>query len=440
MPGQTPRSSQLSVKGYRSEVREQREINVGLRDTRTQPGGPCTTQSAPSELVDYDEHFTIRLRSLVNRRDFSYITAGTVFSSMLPSSLFAQQSSPDRSHVSEPVAELYSRALILDCNSGPPFEGGLLPLPRGDLDIVRGSGVNVVKWSLGGLNADFAETVNQIAGVAQMIEVHPSYFMQVRVPPDLERAKREGKMGLILSFESVEMLEGKLERLDLFRNLGVRVMQLSYNRKSPFAAGIMEPAGGGLTPLGKEAVKKMNAIGITIDLSHANAATTADALAASSKPVIMSHAGCAEIHSHPRNKMDDQLRALADKGGVLGVYDLPYLAASPKQPTIDDYMAHMEHALKVMGEDHVGIGSDVGITPFDISPKGMAEFKKEAEERQKAGVAAPEEDRPVYVVGLNIPRRLEVIADHLLKRGYSVAVTEKILGKNFARVFNQTWT
>jgi membrane dipeptidase len=305
---------------------------------------------------------------------------------------------------------------------------------------VRESGINVVKWTLGGINADFAETVNQIAGVDQMIEVHPSYFMQVRVPPDLERAKREGKMGLILSFESVEMLEGKLERLDLFRNLGVRVMQLSYNRKSPFAAGVMEPAGGGLTSLGKEAVKKMNAVGITIDLSHANASTTTDALAASSKPVIMSHAGCAAIHSHPRNKTDDQLRALADKSGVLGVYDLPYLAASPKQPTIDDYMAHMEHALKVMGEDHVGIGSDVGITPFDSSPKGIAEFKKDVEERQKSGVAAPEEDRPTYVVGLNVPRRLEVIADHLLKRGYSVAVTEKVLGKNFARVLNQTWT
>src|SRR4029453_685258 len=183
----------------------------------------------------------------------------------------------------------------------------------------------------------------------------------------------------------------------------------SYNRKSPFAAGVMEPKGGGLTPLGKEAVKKMNTVGITIDLSHANEMTTADVLATSSKPVIMSHAGCAAIHPHPRNKTDDQLRALADKGGVVGIYDLPYLAASPKQPTIDDYMAHLEHALKVMGEDHVGIGSDVGCPPFHTNPKGIAEFKKEAEERQKSGLAAPEEDRPLYVVGLNNPRRLEFL-------------------------------
>jgi membrane dipeptidase len=262
----------------------------------------------------------------------------------------------------------------------------------------------------------------------------------VRVSADLERAKREAKMGIILSFESVEMLEGNLDRLDLFRNLGVRVMQLSYNRKSPFAAGVMEPNGGGLTALGKEAVKKMNALGVTIDLSHANESTTADVLATSSKPVIVSHAGCAAIHSHPRNKTDDQLKKLADKGGVIGIYDLPYLTASPRQPTVDDYMAHMEHALKVAGEDHVGIGSDVGIDPFDTSPKGMAEFNKVEEERQKSGLAAPEEDRPTYVVGLNIPRKLEVIAEQLLKRGYSTATVEKILGRNFARVLTETWT
>jgi membrane dipeptidase len=124
---------------------------------------------------------------------------------------------------------------------------------------------------------------------------------------------------------------------------------------------------------------------------------------------------------------------------VIGIYDLPYLTASPKQPTVDDYMAHMEHALKVAAEDHVGIGTDVGSEPFDTGPKGMAEFKKFEEERQKSGLAAPEEDRPTYVVGLNMPRKLEVITEQLLKRGYSPATVEKILGKNFARVLTETW-
>jgi membrane dipeptidase len=379
----------------------------------------------------------------MNRREFTCIMAGATVSALVPSpSARTQQSSSNGSAVSSSAAELYRRAFVLDCNSGPLWtyttQEGHLPLPQSDLDMVRDSGVDVAKWSLGG--ADFSETVQDIAYVQQMIEVHSAYFMQVRIPADMDRAKRDRRMGIIFSFESVDMLEGKLERIELFRNLGVRVMQLSYNRKSPFGAGVMEPNGGGLTPLGHEAVKTMNARGIAIDLSHANPQTTSDAIAASSRPVIMSHAGCAAVHQHPRNKTDEQLRALAAKDGVVGIYDLPFLAASPKQPTLDDYMAHMEHALNVAGEDHVGVGSDVPINPFDTSPKGMAELNKFEEERQRSGLAAPEEDRPPYVIGLNVPRKIEIIADQLLKRGRPARAVEKIVGGNFARVLNEVWT
>ncbi|MBS0578837.1 MAG: membrane dipeptidase [Proteobacteria bacterium] len=333
---------------------------------------------------------------------------------------------------------LYNEALVLDCNSGPPMSDSL-PLSAADLELVRGSGVTALKWSLGGINSGFRDTVAEIALVQRLIEVHPDYFLQVRIAADLERAKREQKLGLILSFESAEMFEGKLDSIDLFRNLGVRVMQLSYNRRSPFAAGVMEPQGGGLTPLGREAVARMNKVGVAIDVSHANPATTADVLAASAVPVVMTHAGSAAVHPHPRNKSDEQLRALAAKGGVVGIFNLPYLSASPHQPNVDDYLQHLEHVLHLVGEDHVGIGTDVGLEPFDTSPVGMAQFKKEEDERHAAGLAAPEEDRPTYVEGLNTPRRMEVIADQLLQRGYSEAATRKILGGNFARVFGQIW-
>jgi len=340
--------------------------------------------------------------------------------------------------MSDAARRLYASALVLDCNSAPPL-AERLPLPQADLDLVRASGIDVIKLSLGGINSDFAHTVSSIAQVQQLIELHPDYFTAVRNAADMARAKRERKLGIILSFESVEMLGGQLTAFEVFRNLGVRVMQLSYNRTSPFAAGVMEPKGGGLTPLGHEAVREMNRLGIAIDLSHANPPTTTDALAFSSQPPLMTHAGCAVIHAHPRNKSDEQLRALAAKGGVVGIYDLPYLTASPRQPTVDDYMAHLTHALQVAGEDHVGVGSDVDIAPFDTSPAGMAEFSRNVAERRAAGLSAPEEDRPTYVLGLNEPRRMEIIADRLLKRGYSEAVTEKVLGANFARVLTQIW-
>jgi membrane dipeptidase len=373
----------------------------------------------------------------MNRREFSAQLAAAAAAATLASVAQATPEAP--SPVSERARALYRRSLIVDCNCAPPM-GDHLPLPQEDLDLVRNSGIDVIKLTLGGINSDFAHTVASIGEVQQLIEVHPAYFTQVRVASDFERAKREKKLGIILSFESADMLGGHIDSFVVFRDLGVRVMQLSYNRKSPFAAGVMEPGGGGLTPLGRDAVKEMNRLGIAVDLSHANPATTTDVLNLSSKPPIMTHAGCAAVHQHPRMKTDEQLRALAAKGGVVGIFDLPYLTASPKQPTVDDYMAHLEHALKVAGEDHVGIGSDVGIDPFDTSAKGMAEFNKELEERRTAGLSAPEEDRPTYVVGLNVPRRIEIIADQLLKRGYSEALTEKVVGANFARVFREIWT
>ena len=375
----------------------------------------------------------------MNRREFSMLMAGAAASTLVPAALFADESGSTAS-VSQAAAELYARALILDCNCAPPLNDGKLPLPQSDLDLVRRSGVNVLKLTLGGINSDFVSTVDLLAFVQRMCEAHPDYFMQVRAPSDFDRAKREKKLGIIFSFESTDMLEDDLDRIEIFRDLGVRVMQFSYNKKSPFGAGVMAPDGGGLTALGHKAAETMNNVGIAIDVSHANPATTADALAVSKKPVIMTHAGCAAIHPHPRNKTDEQMKALADKGGVMGIYDLPYLAASPKQPTVDDYMKHMEHALKVMGEDHAGVGSDADLEPFDTSPKGMAKFNKSEEQRQKSGLAAPEEDRPTYVVGLNIPRRIEVIADQLLKRGYSARVAEKVVGGNFVRVLGEIWT
>jgi len=346
---------------------------------------------------------------------------------------------PAAADVSAAAAQLYARALVLDANSSPPYEDGKLPLSASAIQLVRDSGVDVLKLSLGGIDADFAATVAEIAYLERLVEAHPDVFLQVRVASDIARARAERKLGIIASFESAEMLGGDLDRLALFRNLGVRVMQLSYNKQSAFAAGVMAPTAGGLTELGRRAVQRMNEIGITIDVSHANAATTADVVALSRKPVVMTHAGAQAVHPHPRNKTDEQLRAVAATGGVIGVFDLPYLTASPRQPTVDDYVAHLEHVLRVAGEDHAGIGSDVSLEPFDLGDAAMAAFRADVEARRRAGVSAPEEDRPPYVIGMNTPRRLEVVADRLLRRGHAASVVEKVLGANFARVFAATW-
>src|ERR1700756_4259190 len=158
----------------------------------------------------------------MNRREFSTSMAVAGLSGILPRAAYTAAPG-EASAVSNEAARLYQRALVLDCNSAPTGEDELkLPMSRVALDRVRESGVNVIKWSLGGIDSGFVDTIAEIASVDGLFELHPEYFTQVRVAEDLARAKREGRLGVILSFESVEMLEGRLDRFELFRNLGVR--------------------------------------------------------------------------------------------------------------------------------------------------------------------------------------------------------------------------
>ncbi|MFC5740787.1 dipeptidase [Dyella tabacisoli] len=333
---------------------------------------------------------------------------------------------------------LYRDALVLDGNSTPSI-GQLCcnEQTKADLAVVRDCGITALKTTLGGFQGSFEEAVNDIADAQNLIERYPDLFIKVARHDDLGRAKREKKVALIFSFEAATMLGDKLDRIELFRKLGVLVMQLSYNHKSPLGCGCLDGDSDGVTKLGREAIAKMNALGVALDLSHANTATTADGIALSTKPVLISHAGCRAVFSHPRNKDDREMKALADKGGVMGIYMLPFLTEDTRQPMLEDYMRHMTHALNVCGEDHVGMGTDTNV--FEVTESDLKAMAAYTQERIKKGVAAPGENRPLYIPDLNTPRKLERVADALLSHGYSARVAEKVLGLNFSRVFNDIW-
>jgi membrane dipeptidase len=333
----------------------------------------------------------------------------------------------------------YRNALIIDGNLVPPIDDAGA-LDRATALAVKTSGLTALKATIGGSSGDFAQASAAIDGYDQGIRASSDVYMKISQVPDFVRAKRSGKVGIIYSFEGVDMLEAKLERIDHFSARGVRVMQLSYNRPSAFASGVLSPQPTtGLTALGRDAVHRMNTLGVSLDLSHCDEASTLAALAASSKPALITHAGCAAVQPHPRNKSDAVLRATADKGGVVGIYELSFLAQAPKQPTLDDYVRHLSHALDICGEDHVGIGSDALLMPFDTSPESMAEWNKDIEARKASGVGAPGEGPPPFVIGLNRPDRYFLIADALEHRGYKARTIEKVLGLNFQRAFAETW-
>ena len=373
---------------------------------------------------------------MITRREFTKSLGGAVAIAAL-NPIFSW--AVDEPQVSAEAAKLYRESFILDCNALASI--GRLRSQNQQSEIaagIRESGLIAVKATLGGATGDFAMAVADIASADQLIEKKPDLFLNVRTSADFVRARNEKKLGVIYSFESASMLEDKIERVETFRGLGVRVMQLSYNRRTPLGVGCLDGETDGLTDLGRQAIAKMNELGVALDLSHSNTQTTADGIATSTKPPLITHAGCRAVYQHPRNKEDRELKALADKGGVIGIYMLPYLTASPKQPMLDDYLQHLEHALKVCGEDHVGVGSDVPF--FRVDDAELAEMKQAAEKRKADGIAAPGEDRPTYIPDLNMPREMELVADALLKRGHKTAAIEKILGANFRRVFGEIWS
>jgi membrane dipeptidase len=333
------------------------------------------------------------------------------------------------------IAALYKNAIVIDSLCAPFID---TDPPKDDiLALVRQSGLTAINYTVS--LPTFEDTVSNIALVEMLIEQHPEAFLIVRRYSDIDRAKRENKIGIMPGFQYTAFLEENPDRIEMFRQLGVRIMQLTYNNRSIFGDGCLEPGNAGLSKAGIAAVKKMNDLGIAVDLSHSGYRTTSDGIAASNKPVLISHSGCAAVYAHPRNKPDEILKALADRGGYFGVYLMPYVVASPTVPTREHVLDHVVHAINQCGADHVGIGSDSSIQKTVLTAEQRASFDQDIARRNKLGIGAPGEDRYPYVPDLNGPDHMEVIAVELAKRGQPAAVIEKVMGSNFQRVIGEIW-
>ncbi|MBC7260490.1 MAG: membrane dipeptidase, partial [Chloroflexi bacterium] len=226
---------------------------------------------------------------------------------------------------------------------------------------------------------------------------------------DIERAKQTGKVAAVVGIEGAESLEGELGLLRMFHRLGVRLLTVAWSRRNEAADGIQEArTGGGLTNFGLKLVEECNRLGIMVDISHLAPAGVRDVLEVSSEPVIASHSNAYALCPHPRNLTDQQLAALAEKGGVVGVTFVPsFIAEDRKEASLEKLLDHIDHIVQVAGVDHVGLGSD-----FDgFSPPPPA--------------------------GLEDVTRLPAITSGLLSRGYAEDEIRKILGENFLRIFRQ---
>ncbi len=317
------------------------------------------------------------------------------------------------------------------------------PLSQTALDDARKSGLSAVNLTVSGVGSyakNYDETIKNIAYWNAQIAAHPDRLMQVRSVADLDSAYCFSKLGLIYGFQDATPMGEDLDRVDMFRDLGVRIFQLTYNRRNLVGDGCLEPGNAGLSTFGRKLVDKLNERKALVDLSHAGERTTLEAIEISKVPIAISHTGCAALAPLPRNKTDNELKKLADKGGYVGIYLMPFLR-SKGQPMAADLIAHLEHAIDVCGEDHVGIGSDGVISSITVTPEFKKKFADEVNDRRKRGISAPGEDPDVYtfIPDLNRADRFARIAELLGAHKHSAARIDKILGGNFARLLHDVW-
>jgi membrane dipeptidase len=321
-------------------------------------------------------------------------------------------------------------------------EGRLVPSAR-LIEAVKAGSIHVVNQTVGevGNGPDrFRLGVEGIASLDRLVADMPGLFAKALSVADIRAAKAAGKVAIVCNFQDTTPLEGDVSRVATFRALGLRVLQLTYNKRNLAGDGCLERSNAGLSDFGRQVIAEIERNRLLLDLSHSGQRTTAEGIAEAKRPPAITHTGCRDLVDLPRNQYDRELRALADKGGVVGIYLMPFLRAKG-QPGREDLIRHIEHAVKVCGEDHVGIGTDnplLGYTIDDAARKAQREF---FEDRKKRGIAAPGEAADVFnlVEGYNEAPRFSRLADDLAARGWKGERIDKLLGGNWMRLFGAVW-
>jgi membrane dipeptidase len=334
----------------------------------------------------------------------------------------------------------YARATVIDAQGST---GGGQRMTPEVIAAIRTAGMTAISMTVGRVGSgpgQFHDSVAEVARVEQMCLDHPKLLILIRTAADLAEAKRSGRLGIVCNFQDTSPLEGDLAHVALFRAMGVRMIQLTYNTRNLAGDGAIERADAGLSDYGRRVIAEIEAHKIALDLSHGGARTIAEGIAAASRPMAISHTGCRALNDVPRNVSDATLRAMADKGGVAGIYLMPFLRTSG-QPRADDLIRHIEHAVNMCGEDHVGIGTDGPLTAQRTDAAAYAAQREFYESRAKRGIAAPGEAPDILnlIPDYTSPRRFFDIGRDLAARGHPARRIDKILGGNFARLFGTLW-
>lgn len=279
---------------------------------------------------------------------------------------------------------------------------------------------------------NFAETMRNMATWRRHFAENGDLITQVLSTGDILRAKADNRTGIILGWQNTSAIEDRIEYLGLFHALGLRIVQLTYNTQNLVGSGCYESRDGGLSDFGHDVLAEMNRLGILCDLSHVGPKTSHDAILSSRQRVAYSHCLPAALKAHPRNKTDEQLRFIADKGGFIGVTMFPPFLRKGPDATVDDYVEAIEHVINVAGEDLVGVGTDFtqghGKPFFDWITHDKGSGRKLTD----------------FGTVIN-PAGMREIADFpnltaaMSRRQWRAARIEKVMGGNWFRLLEDVW-
>jgi membrane dipeptidase len=320
------------------------------------------------------------------------------------------------------IDALYDRSIIVDSLTNQEWDDA-------GFAAWRESGYTAIQTSLA--SRDFEVGMRALEEWRERIRQRSDVFIDCTRAADIERAKREGKLAVIRGFQNATVIGNDVDNLDRLYEAGTRFIQLTYNSRNLLGDGCTERLVSGLSDFGVDCVEKMNELGILVDLSHCGEGTTSDGIAFSSRPPAFTHTMCKALHYHPRAKSDSHLRALGERGGMVGIVALGYFVGPTADASLDDYVDHIDHAVNVCGIEHVGLCTDFAIRGIEATatreswyvPR-LTRFKPSYNVRW-----------PPWVEGLDKPDRFRNVAQVLADRGYASSDVERILGGNWVRYF-----
>jgi membrane dipeptidase len=338
---------------------------------------------------------------------------------------------------------LVQRSLVIDMLSvftlnfpdQAKWEANPETFTEAEFKVFLDSGINVFHPAvgLGGANA-YEQALEFFSRWNAFIAGSDERLMRIDSVQDFARVKASKKIAVILGLQNAQHFR-RPDDVNFFYNLGQRVSQLTYNSRNLIGNGATERRDDGISDFGAAIIDRMNKVGMAIDVSHCGDRTTLDAFELSKKPVLITHSNCRVLaNGHPRDKTDEAILAVKKSGSVIGITGVRMFVRDREPTTIEHALDHFDHVSKLIGPEHLGVGSDIDLYGYDAMP---AELNKQLRAGYKGSYGFREK---IDIEGLNHPRRMFDLAEGLIRRKYSDANIEGILGSNFRRVLTQIWT